>query len=131
MRFSPNGNVGFAYANIHIASSDPVTPDGTFAIRGNGLAQPRLELSCSGVTIAAGDATPSAVDKTDFGTVALANATRVRLFTIRNTGLADLVLSGSNFVTIAGPHASDGRGREIQSTFRLAILLRGRQPDRP
>ncbi len=107
VRFSPNGAVGFAYANIQIASSDPVTPNGTFAIRGNGLAQPRLELSCSGVTIAAGDATPSPVDKTDFGSLSVTNATRVRLFTIRNSGLADLVLSGSTFVTIAGPNASD------------------------
>lgn len=108
VRFTPNGQVGFAYASITIVSNDPVTPSGTFAIRGTGLAQPRMELTNSGVGIAPGDLTPGVTDKTDFGSVATAGtANRVRLFTIRNTGLADLFLTGATFVTIAGANVAD------------------------
>lgn len=108
VRFTPNGLIGFAYANVTITSNDPLTPSGTFSIRGTGLAQPRLELSNAGTTIAAGDSTPSLADKTDFGNVATAGAAnRVRLFTIKNTGLANLLLTGTTFVTIAGLHAAD------------------------
>ncbi len=108
VRFTPNGIIGFAYASVTITSNDTITPSETFSIRGTGLAQARLELSNAGTVIAAGDSTPSTLDKTDFGNVATSGtANRVRLFTIRNTGLADLVLSGMTFVTIAGLNAAD------------------------
>jgi uncharacterized protein YkwD len=108
VRFTPNSEVGFAYATITITSNDPVTPSGTFSIRGNGLAQARMEVSNAGVVIAAGDTTPSSTDRTAYGNVVTGGtANRVRLFTIRNTGLADLVLTGGRFVTIAGVNAAD------------------------
>ena len=108
VRFTPGGIIGFAYASVTITSNDTITPSETFSIRGTGLAQPRLELSGAGVVIAPGDSTPSTLDRTDFGRVSTAGtANRVRLFTIRNTGLADLVLSGTSFVTIAGLNAAD------------------------
>jgi hypothetical protein len=107
VRFTPNGFVGFAYATINIASNDPLLPVGTFAIRGNGLAQPRMEVSWTGVVIGAGDGTPGPGDGTDYGSVAVDGANRVRLFTIRNTGLAGLVLTGVMFVTISGLNPTD------------------------
>lgn len=108
VRFTPSGHVGFAYATITVRTNDPVTPLMTFAIRGTGLAQARMEVSSAGAPIAAGDSTPGAADKTDYGAVTTAGAAnRVRLFTIRNTGLADLVLGGSQFVVTVGLNAAD------------------------
>ncbi len=108
VRYTPNGYIGFGYATISIASSDPLRPVGTFAIRGTGLAQPRAQVTFQNVTIGPGDLIPGTGDGTDYGSVATAGtANRVRLFTIKNTGLADLVLSGVSFVTIAGLNASD------------------------
>ena len=108
VRFVPGGMIGFAYATIHIASNDPMAPAETFDIRGNGLALPHVQISNSGVAIAAGDGTPSLADKTQYGSVVAAGAAnRVRLFTLTNTGIADLSLTGTHFVTLTGPNASD------------------------
>jgi hypothetical protein len=110
IRFVPNGRVGFADATVRIASNDPIAAAYTFAIQGNGLALPRAEVSNSGVVINTGSHTPNLTDKTDFSTVAadgVGNAVRVRLFTITNIGLANLALTGTPFITIIGPDASD------------------------
>lgn len=108
VRFTPGGFVGFASATITIASDDPLHPSYSFSIRGNGLALPRIELSGNGVVISQNDASPSMTDRTNFGSlVATGNANRVRQFTIRNTGLADLQLTGPQWVTIGGVHAGD------------------------
>ncbi len=108
VRFNPGGVVGFASAVITVASDDPLTPSYSFTIRGNGLARPRIQLSGTDVPIAHGDSSPSMNDRTNFGSLSAAGTTsRVRQFTIRNIGLADLQLTGPQWVTIGGVHSSD------------------------
>lgn len=108
IRFVPGGMVGFANAVVTVTTDDPVTPAYTFALRGNGLALPRMQVSGAGVAIAQGDATPAFVDRTNFLNVVAAGArSRVRLFTITNIGFADLQFTGPQWVAIGGVHASD------------------------
>jgi N-acetylneuraminic acid mutarotase len=57
--------------------------------------------------IADGDATPSTTDGTDFGSADISTGTVDHIFTITNTGSADLNLSGSPKVQISGANASD------------------------
>lgn len=108
VRFTPGGLVGFAFATITIASDDPLNPSYSFTIRGNGLALPRIQLSGNALNIAHGDASPGMPDRTDFGLISAAGtANRVRQFTITNVGLADLQLSGAQWVSLSGLHAAD------------------------
>lgn len=121
VRFTPNGEVGFAFATITIASDDPLTPSYSFTIRGNGLALPRIRLSGNGVNIAQGDATPGMTDRTDFGSISAAGTiNRVRQFTITNVGLADLQLTGAQWVSISGLHANDFSVSAQPSTALIA-----------
>lgn len=110
VRFMPGGAVGFAYATVRVASSDPLTPNHVFDIRGNGLAMARMEVFANNTIILPGDTTPSTVDFTDYASVGVDGGVKVRLFTIRNTGLADLVLSGGggpSFVSLVGGNVGD------------------------
>lgn len=61
----------------------------------------------NGQVIADGDASPSTADHTDFGDVLVANGAVIHTFTISNTGLSDLNLTGLPPITITGPAASD------------------------
>lgn len=67
------------------------------------------EMSVDGnsVTIADGDDTPTAADHTDFGSVDIDSSSVTRTFTIRNSGTAQLGLSGDPKVSLGGAHASD------------------------
>jgi uncharacterized protein YkwD len=107
VRFTPAGQVGLARATVSVPTDDPLTPVATFDIQGNGLAKPRAQISGGGVAIPAGDTTPSAADKTTFGTLSVAAGALARLYTITNTGLAALSLTGTPRVTITGPDAAD------------------------
>lgn len=60
----------------------------------------------NGVAIANGDDTPQEGDNTDFGNVIVDGATKVNSFTIFNIGTADLTLTNTPKVLIAG-HAGD------------------------
>jgi hypothetical protein len=70
---------------------------------------PEMDVQCNGISIADGDSTPEQADGTDFGNADPAEPPVVRAFTIINTGDADadLTLSGSPEVTLAGPNADD------------------------
>jgi len=57
------------------------------------------------VSIADGDGTPSLTDHTDFGTQAASSGSVTRTFSITNTGLGSLLLSGSPAVVLAGTNA--------------------------
>jgi hypothetical protein len=54
-----------------------------------------------------GDTTPAAADHTDFGGTDIAGGTITRTFTIRNTGSAALILSGTPLVAVGGTNAAD------------------------
>ncbi len=62
----------------------------------------RIEVSGNGVTITDGDSTPDSADGTDFGASYVDGGTVVRTFTIRNTGTATLLLTGSPIVSVSG-----------------------------
>ncbi|MBV7267754.1 choice-of-anchor D domain-containing protein [Winogradskyella luteola] len=69
---------------------------------------PEINIQGNSNTIVDGDATPSATDDTDFGTVSTSGGTQVNTFTIQNTGTADLSLTGSSpYVSISGTNATD------------------------
>lgn len=70
----------------------------------NGIGPPEIAVSGNSVNILDGDATPALADHTDFGTVHVASGTRVRTFTIQNSGTGDLTLGS---VTVGGTHAAD------------------------
>lgn len=71
------------------------------------VAAPRAEIRIEGAgkPIATGDATPSALDDTDFGVVNKRQKKITKTFTIKNTGLAPLNLSGD--VQVMGTNTRD------------------------
>jgi alpha-tubulin suppressor-like RCC1 family protein len=68
---------------------------------------PEINLTGNGVNISNGDSTPSLADGTDFGSAQVAGGTVVRTFTIQNTGLAPVSLTGMPKVVVSGAHAAD------------------------
>jgi hypothetical protein len=67
---------------------------------------PAMAVLGNGQVIPDGDTPPTAADGTDFGGVALGQAV-THTFTISNGGTADLTLTGSPAISIAGPAALD------------------------
>jgi len=66
-----------------------------------------MDVQGKGVSIAAGDSSPSTTDDTDFGTADITTGTVDHTFTIRNTGNANLNLTATPKVSISGTHAAD------------------------
>ena len=66
-----------------------------------------MDVKGNNVSIADGDATPSATDSTDFGSVVTVGATRSVTYTISNSGDVALTLSGTPKVAVGGTHAAD------------------------
>lgn len=68
---------------------------------------PEMNVTGNAVSITDGDATPSVADNTDFGSALVGN-TIAKSFTIQNTGVDPLTLTGANpYVTISGTNAAD------------------------
>ncbi len=70
----------------------------------NRLTTPEINLKGNTVSIADGDAMPSATDHTDFENACLSGSTVVRTFTIENTGAGALNITAIN---LGGTHAAD------------------------
>ncbi len=68
---------------------------------------PEMDVSGLGVSIADGDATPSATDDTDFGSHDISTGSNANTFTITNSGPGVLNLTDTPRVTIGGTHAAD------------------------
>lgn len=68
---------------------------------------PEINLKGNGVSIADGDATPSATDDTDFGSELVSGGTVSHTFTIENTGTGALNLTGIPKVLVGGTNAAD------------------------
>jgi hypothetical protein len=64
-------------------------------------------LGLTSLAIVNGDATPSTLDGTDFGSLDLTSSGFSRTFTVTNSGSGLLSLSGSTRVTVTGSQASD------------------------
>jgi surface protein len=72
---------------------------------GKNCAAPEIDVVGNGVSILDGDTTPSPSDGTDFGSLSEYNETINHTFTISNTGITDLILTGTPTVTLAtGTH---------------------------
>jgi len=106
IRFIPAAE-GLSSATISIANTDPDENPFTFDIRGFGLAS-EIQVEGNNNVIADGDITPAATDFTDFGSEDILTGSQAQIFSILNTGNADLVLTNpSTYVEITGAHASD------------------------
>lgn len=105
VRFNPSA-AGLRSATISIQNTDTDENPYNFSIQGTGLA-PEINVTGNGVSIADGDATPSATDHTDFGSLDITTGTLDRTFTIQNTGTYALALSGSPRVVVTGANAAD------------------------
>ena len=66
------------------------------------VSAPEMDVKGNGVSIADDDITPSVADDTDFGSADITSATVDHVFTIENTGYADLNLTGAPKVSISG-----------------------------
>lgn len=109
VRFRPDGAVGLQRANLTIRSGDPLNPVYSFAIQGNAVAQPRVDVVGGTRTIVAGQTAISDVDRTSFGAWNVEGGVRERTYLVRNVGLANLTFTGGTRVTINGPAAQDFR----------------------
>jgi uncharacterized repeat protein (TIGR01451 family) len=106
VRFRPSV-AGLRTAALTIANDDSDEPSYTFAIQGTGANNPpNIVVSGGGQLIASGDTTPSPVDGTDFGSLAIGQSLS-HTFTISNTGGTDLQLLGTPLVAISGANAAD------------------------
>lgn len=103
VKFKPSA-VGQRNANVVIASNDNTTTPYTFAITGNAVQQPALTVSGAAGKVLVNGQSATTADGSDFGS-APANAGSVsRIFTIKNTGSAELDLSS---LSVDGPDAAD------------------------
>jgi len=102
VRFAPTVDVTNAQATISIANDDSDENPYTFVVQGSSFTpEPEINIQGNGNDIADGDTTPVTTDDTEFGSIA--NATTLdRTFTIQNTGIATLNLTGAPDVTISG-----------------------------
>jgi hypothetical protein len=102
VKFAP-ASAGTRTAVMNISSNDPNIANYDFAVMGTSVAiktTPDIKVQGNSVTIADGDATPSTVDNTDFGTIAAGSSVN-RTFVIQNPGTGDLkvtalLLTGAN-----------------------------------
>jgi len=111
-------------ATITINNSDSDEAVYDFAVQGTGVVVPvpEIDLQGNGMSIADGNATPSATDHTDFGSVDL-GSNLARTFTIQNAGTATLSISSissddANFVvTGAPPSVAASSSQTFEVTF--------------
>lgn len=100
---------GTYYLKVH-SYNYAYTGSYTVTMSGAAVSSPRMTMAgLNGVTIADGDTSPSSTDGTLFGSLATRNSTVRRTFTVRSTGNATLVLSGSPLVQISGSGAGQFR----------------------
>ena len=110
LAFDPQTS-GTRSATLTILNDDLDEGSYSFDIQGTGVggAATLCEIDVQGklTLIASGDSSPNSADGTDFGSVSFTSGTLSQTFMIGNTGIEDLVLTSSPFVTISGSHASD------------------------
>jgi hypothetical protein len=102
--FAPTA-AGLRNATFSITSNDTDRTPYTFSVAGTGT-EPDIQLSGNSLTIVNGDATPSAADFTEFGSVNANGGSLSRSFTIANTGNFALSLTGTPRVAISGTDAA-------------------------
>ena len=116
--FDPSAS-GTRSATLNIANDDSDENPYNFSIQGNGTVPgtPEMDVQGNAISIADGDATPSATDHTDFGNADVSSGTVARTFTVENTGPGTLTLTDSSpYVIIAGTHTADFSVTSIPSS---------------
>lgn len=103
--FDPSAT-GTRSATLSIANDDSDENPYNWSIQGTGVTR-EIAVSGNSQDITNGDATPSPADGTDFGRIALVNATQTVVFTISNSGTSNLTLSGTPKVAVSGANSSD------------------------
>ncbi len=68
---------------------------------------PEINITGNGISIPDGNTSPGLADHTDFGGAAVGGGTVVRTFTIENTGIQPLNLTGTSKVAVTGANAGD------------------------
>jgi hypothetical protein len=68
---------------------------------------PEMNILGNSLSIESGQITASTLDHTDFGSIAVAGGTAGRTFTITNSGLGELMLTGIPKVAVGGTHSAD------------------------
>jgi hypothetical protein len=125
VRFDPF-LLGARSAVIHVLSDDADEADYNFAVQGTGVEPEIAVLGTNGALIADGDLTPSVADGTDYGAIRTNGVTVDHIFTITNSGLMALTISGvttnganpSEFLVTAGPAATVAAGAKTTFTVR-------------
>jgi uncharacterized repeat protein (TIGR01451 family) len=106
VKFKP-GAEGLRTALLSLANTDADENPYDFAIRGFGLAS-KISVTGDGNPINDGDTETSANNLTDFGSEDISTGSESHIFTIMNTGNANLVLTEpAPHITISGTHAAD------------------------
>lgn len=98
--------VGVNTIDVKVTAQDGSTIK-TYTITMTRAEGPEIAISGNGVEITSGDSTPSIVDDTYFGSVAIASGMITRTFAIANTGAIAMNLTDTPMVNISGAHASD------------------------
>ncbi|MEQ8433413.1 MAG: Ig-like domain-containing protein, partial [Oceanicaulis sp.] len=93
LSFDP-GSVAVFNDTVTIAHDAPNEAPYDFAIQGEGVTAPELDVSGNGVAIANNDLTPQSADLTDFGTIN-AGTFRIRTYGLQNTGGSDLIFDAT------------------------------------
>ncbi|MFK7797784.1 MAG: choice-of-anchor D domain-containing protein, partial [Aureispira sp.] len=102
LTFSPSA-AGTRNATVTINNDDADEAVYDFAVRGNGTVSPEINLTGNGTGIIDGDATPSTIDGSDFGNVAVSTSA-LQTFVINNTGTGILTVSS---ILVSGTQAGD------------------------
>jgi len=105
VQFDPSVS-GTLTETVVVANNDPINSYYFFTIQGTG-AVPEMDVQGNSTSISNGDNTPHPADNTDFGSLTVNSDTAFHTFTIKNSGYADLILTGSPNVKINGTHPSD------------------------
>jgi hypothetical protein len=106
IRFNPSV-FGPSAATVSIANNDSDENPYNFAIQGRGTIAPEMNVRGNGASIVDGDATPSVSNDTDFGSADISGGTVIHIFTIENTGSADLTLDSFPRVSVSGAGAAN------------------------
>ncbi|MFH0878597.1 MAG: choice-of-anchor D domain-containing protein, partial [Lentisphaerota bacterium] len=126
LRFDPSA-LGLRSAIVHIANDDLNEGDYDFTVQGMGVEPEIAVLGTNKALIASGNVTPLVSDGTDFGSNRVFGGTATRIFTITNSGTADLNITGvsttgadaADFAMTAAPAASILPGQTTTFTIRF------------
>ena len=106
LRFIPTAE-GLRSATVSIANTDANENPYNFSVRGFGLAS-EIQVEGNSHVIADGDDTPTAIDFTDFGAEDILTGSQSQIFTIINTGNANLILTDpAPHIIFSGAHPGD------------------------